>query len=111
MTNAHRRPRHLTRIADRFLLYRASGPIAQTDPSPTTCAPGLGGEQKHLSPKYFYDDLGSALFEAISHLPEYYLTRAETEIFESTPDEIVGALGEPSNSSNSAAAARRRRAC
>lgn len=36
--------------------------------------------KKPLPPKYFYDDLGSALFEAITNLPEYYLTRAEREI-------------------------------
>jgi L-histidine Nalpha-methyltransferase len=33
-----------------------------------------------VSSKYFYDDLGCALFEAITNLPEYYLTRAEREI-------------------------------
>lgn len=41
---------------------------------------GLRATAKRLSSKYFYDDLGSALFEAITLLPEYYLTRAETEI-------------------------------
>ena len=41
---------------------------------------GLRATPKQLSSKYFYDDLGSALFEAITLLPEYYLTRAETEI-------------------------------
>jgi L-histidine N-alpha-methyltransferase len=38
---------------------------------------GLGGPVKSLPPKYFYDAAGSALFEAITRLPEYYLTRAE----------------------------------
>ncbi|HTP89048.1 MAG TPA: L-histidine N(alpha)-methyltransferase [Bryobacteraceae bacterium] len=37
-------------------------------------------EQKSLPPKYFYDDLGSALFEAITLLPEYGLTRADERI-------------------------------
>jgi L-histidine N-alpha-methyltransferase len=41
---------------------------------------GLTATPKRLLPKYFYDDLGSALFEAICSLPEYYLTRAEAEI-------------------------------
>jgi dimethylhistidine N-methyltransferase len=36
--------------------------------------------QKKLSPRYFYDDLGSALFEAITLLPEYGLTRAEKQL-------------------------------
>jgi dimethylhistidine N-methyltransferase len=41
---------------------------------------GLTSEPKFLLPKYFYDALGSHLFEAICHLPEYYPTRAELEI-------------------------------
>lgn len=51
---------------------------------------GLSAVPKRLSPKYFYDQLGSQLFEAICLLPEYYLTRAENEIFERHADEIVG---------------------
>lgn len=43
---------------------------------------GLGRPQRELPPKYFYDERGSQLFEDITRLPEYYLTRAETEILE-----------------------------
>lgn len=43
---------------------------------------GLGSAQKTLSPKYFYDETGSKLFEAITRLPEYYLTRTELSIFD-----------------------------
>ena len=50
---------------------------------------GLGSRPKFLRPKYFYDALGSQLFEAICLLPEYYLTRAENEIFAAHSDEIV----------------------
>jgi L-histidine N-alpha-methyltransferase len=53
---------------------------------------GLTADPKHLPPKYFYDALGSALFEAICQLPEYYLTRAETEILKTYSDEIAGSL-------------------
>lgn len=53
---------------------------------------GLSSEPKRLSPKYFYDELGSQLFDAICLLPEYYLTRAENEIMERYADEIVGSL-------------------
>jgi dimethylhistidine N-methyltransferase len=56
---------------------------------------GLTATQKTLKPKYFYDALGSLLFEAICHLPEYYLTRAETEIFERCAAEIVARLPAP----------------
>src|SRR6476620_7441590 len=43
---------------------------------------GLSSEPKFLSSKYFYDDEGSRLFQEIMKLPEYYLTRAELEIFQ-----------------------------
>jgi len=56
---------------------------------------GLTATPKVLFPKYFYDALGSRLFEAICELPEYYLTRAETEIFQRYAAEIAGALDGP----------------
>lgn len=43
---------------------------------------GLSQTPKTLSPKYFYDDRGSELFEQICQLPEYYLTRTETAILQ-----------------------------
>jgi L-histidine Nalpha-methyltransferase len=53
---------------------------------------GLSGSPKSLSPKYFYDELGSQLFDAICLLPEYYLTRAENEIIERYAAEIVNSV-------------------
>ena len=50
---------------------------------------GLQATPKRLPPKYFYDARGSALFEQITRLPEYYLTRAETEILIDVADAIV----------------------
>lgn len=50
---------------------------------------GLSSKPKRFLPKYFYDELGSQLFEAICLLPEYYLTRAEDEILRRYADEIV----------------------
>lgn len=50
---------------------------------------GLTAGPKSLLPKYFYDELGSHLFEAICALPEYYLTRAESEILSNHADEII----------------------
>lgn len=41
---------------------------------------GLGQDQKAIPPKYFYDAAGSRLFDAITRLPEYYLTRTEVDI-------------------------------
>ncbi len=50
---------------------------------------GLGRPQKELPPKYFYDERGSELFEEITRLPEYYLTRAERALLaEWMPDWI-----------------------
>lgn len=54
---------------------------------------GLTSRPKTLPPKYFYDELGSRLFEAICALPEYYLTRAESEILSSYADDIVSSIG------------------
>jgi L-histidine N-alpha-methyltransferase len=49
---------------------------------------GLTSSPKELQPKWFYDERGSALFDEITRLPEYYLTRAERSILEQHVDEI-----------------------
>lgn len=53
---------------------------------------GLGRRQKELPPKYFYDERGSELFERITRLPEYYLTRAERTLLEENSGSLVEAL-------------------
>jgi dimethylhistidine N-methyltransferase len=58
---------------------------------------GLRSTPKQLFPKYFYDELGSELFDAICLLPEYYLTRAENEILARHADEIIAATGDDSS--------------
>jgi L-histidine Nalpha-methyltransferase len=45
--------------------------------------------QKKLAPRYFYDDLGSSLFEAITLLPEYGLTRADERLLKTHAGEIA----------------------
>ena len=50
---------------------------------------GLTRKPKELSSKYFYDERGSELFEEITQLPEYYLTRAERLLLEQRIGEIV----------------------
>jgi L-histidine N-alpha-methyltransferase len=50
---------------------------------------GLTGSPKQLSPKYFYDERGSELFEEITQLPEYYLTRSERLLLEQRIADIV----------------------
>jgi dimethylhistidine N-methyltransferase len=51
--------------------------------------------QKELPSKYLYDDVGSALFEVISHLPEYGLTRADERLLQRHAGEIVERLSAP----------------
>jgi L-histidine Nalpha-methyltransferase len=73
--------------------------VSQTEPSEDELHPGsdvvqgLSQTQKSLPPRYFYDDLGSQLFEQICDLPEYYLTRTETEILGNCADEIAHLTG------------------
>jgi L-histidine N-alpha-methyltransferase len=81
-------------FSERFVLHR--------DPHPARVATfaedvraGLGTRPLSLSPKYFYDDLGSALFEAITRLPEYYLTRVERDLLATYGREIAGSLDRP----------------
>ena len=84
----------LVSVSDRLALHR--------DPHPVRVASfaddvrnGLLANPKRLPPKYFYDDVGSALFEAITHLPEYYLTRSERALLQANAADIVTAFGEP----------------
>src|SRR6202161_3012394 len=51
---------------------------------------GLNATPKSLPPKWFYDAQGSALFEKITELPEYYPTRAERSILAAAAAEIAG---------------------
>jgi dimethylhistidine N-methyltransferase len=51
--------------------------------------------QRELPSKYLYDEVGSALFEAICVLPEYGLTRADTRLLKEYSAEIVGRLPSP----------------
>ncbi|MEP7175517.1 MAG: L-histidine N(alpha)-methyltransferase [Gemmatimonadales bacterium] len=56
-------------------------------------AAGLAAPQKELPPKYFYDQRGSELFDAITRLPEYYPTRTERALLESWMPELMAQLG------------------
>ncbi len=54
---------------------------------------GLTGTPKSLPPKWFYDSIGSDLFDQITRLPEYYPTRAEAEILRDHAQDIAAASG------------------
>jgi dimethylhistidine N-methyltransferase len=74
--------------SERLKIYRLDGAEAKDDFAEDVRR-GLMVRPKFLLPKYFYDTLGSLLFDAICLLPEYYLTRAESEIFARHAREIV----------------------
>jgi len=54
---------------------------------------GLRLPEKMISPKYFYDERGSQLFDEITHLPEYYPTETELGIMLDNMPEICGLIG------------------
>ena len=58
----------------------------------TELTAGLCDAAAHVSPKYFYNPLGSSLFEAITALDEYYPTRTEAAIFSASYTQITAAL-------------------
>jgi hypothetical protein len=70
---------------------------------------GLTQTPKTLPPKWFYDSVGSDLFDQITRLPEYYPTRAEAQILHAPPRSPPRPA--PTLLSRSAVARRRRRAC
>jgi L-histidine N-alpha-methyltransferase len=74
--------------SERLRIHRLDGAEAKDDFAEDVRR-GLTAAPKFLLPKYFYDELGSQLFDAICLLPEYYLTRAESEIFARHAREIV----------------------
>jgi len=54
---------------------------------------GLAANPARIEPKYFYDELGCALYGAICRLPEYYPTRTETALFREHRSDIADAIG------------------
>ena len=76
---------------ERLKIYNLASRTAQSTLAEDVQA-GLTVSPKTLPPKYFYDAVGSALFDVITLLPEYYPTRAEAEILANFADEIVAAV-------------------
>jgi dimethylhistidine N-methyltransferase len=68
--------------------FGAAPPLARAE-----LVAGLSQPTARISPKFFYNALGSKLFEAICQLDEYYLTRAEAEIFDLHEAAIKSAAG------------------
>ncbi|HUO82437.1 MAG TPA: L-histidine N(alpha)-methyltransferase [Gammaproteobacteria bacterium] len=63
------------------------------DDSTAEILKGLAATPKRISPKYFYDERGSQLFDAITELPEYYPTRTELAIMRENVGEIARLVG------------------
>lgn len=78
---------------DRFELVTSEEP--PTESFEQDLVRGLGGRPKRLSCHWFYDELGSQLFEEICELPEYYLTRCEWSILEKRAAEIAARFASP----------------
>jgi L-histidine N-alpha-methyltransferase len=76
----------------RFVLLRAPAP---EDDFAYDVRAGLTAERKWLPPRWFYDELGSSLFDTICFLPEYYVMRAEAEALTAHRAEIASYLGTP----------------
>jgi dimethylhistidine N-methyltransferase len=80
---------------------RGGAPLEYVDQKPAVqelrreVLAGLARMPKALSPKFFYDARGSRLFEAITRLPEYYLTRTELAIFDVCLPAIAAHLEPP----------------
>lgn len=64
-----------------------------TDQFAKDISKGLSKYPKRLSSKYFYDTRGSELFVEIMNMPEYYLTRAELDIFSNKTNQLISMLG------------------
>lgn len=77
-------------LSNKPSFFNALSPTS--DSSLQDLSQGLLAPGAHCSPKYFYNALGSTLFDAIAHLPEYYLTRTEAAIFGDYAEAIHGQI-------------------
>lgn len=80
-------------MADCIEILRADDVALGVDPADVReVAEGLSRPQKELPPRFFYDERGSRLFEEITRLPEYYLTRTERSLLQRWMPEWIGGL-------------------
>ncbi len=80
---------------DRMQLVRVGTVSAGSASLADEVRAGLTAEPKSLPYRFLYDAAGSKLFEQICELPEYYLTRAETEILTAHAGAIVAGCATP----------------
>lgn len=88
-------PTPLTPAEDRLQLeWLIDAAKSADDNTGSDVITGLSQYPKSIPPRYFYDDLGSEFFEQICALPEYYLTRTETQILQSYSGEVAKITGD-----------------
>ena len=73
----------------RLSVIEAADSPQDTDGFAKAVVDGLTAERKSIPSRFFYDEIGSGLFEKICDLPEYYLTRAEREILTTRAGDIL----------------------
>jgi dimethylhistidine N-methyltransferase len=76
-------------VVDSRLNYFKSSEIQYAQRFAEEISQSLNEKPKRINPKYFYDDRGSALFDKICKLPEYYLTRLESKILQSIEEDLI----------------------
>ena len=79
--------------ANRAALVRANDSDPTLADDADEILAGLTAPQKRISPKYFYDETGSRLFDEICALPEYYPTRTERAIMTAHLGEMAALIG------------------
>jgi len=80
----------MTKPVERFQFFDQHPQIADIHDD---IVQGLSADEPYISPKYFYDETGSKLFEQICTTEEYYPTRTEVNIIRNNIDDIVENLG------------------
>ncbi|MCF6439432.1 L-histidine N(alpha)-methyltransferase [Pseudoalteromonas luteoviolacea] len=78
----------------RLLTQDTHGESTQDDQLAIDVLTGLSAPSKHLSAKYFYDDLGSEIFQKITQHQDYYLTAKEVEIITNINKQLAGVIDE-----------------
>jgi dimethylhistidine N-methyltransferase len=86
------RPQAVPRTPQFINLYDGKDSLKNSQSPASELAHSIGAAAASASPKYFYNALGSKLFEAITQLEEYYPTRTEAAIFDANFSEIAKAV-------------------
>jgi dimethylhistidine N-methyltransferase len=84
---------HEIRVVSSMSIAVQNTPTIDAESVAAEVLAGLSQNPKQIAPKYFYDQKGSALFDAITQLDEYYLLRVEQQIFRTYREAMCAAIG------------------